>query len=119
MPGGGGIVPDAPVGPPELTQFRNVLEGSGSFTSFATEYLHDHKITDGWELPAEALDSFQAWLAERRIQPNVHEWISNHDFIAYRLKTELYNLALGVEKGDEVEAQYDPQVQKALEAVLR
>ena len=35
-----------------------------------------------------------------------------------RLKTEIYNLALGVEKGDEVEAQFDPQIQKALEAVL-
>ena len=34
-------------------------------------------------------------------------------------KTEIYNLALGVEKGDEVEAQSDPQIQKALEAVLQ
>ena len=39
--------------------------------------------------------------------------------IQWRLKTELYNLALGVEKGDEVEAQSDPQIQKALEAVLK
>ena len=47
------------------------------------------------------------------------EWIENRDFIQSRLKTEIYNLALGVEKGDEVEAQSDPQIQKALEAVLK
>jgi carboxyl-terminal processing protease len=118
VPGGGGIVPDAIVAPAELTEFRNVLEATGSFTSFATEYLRDNKISAGWDVPADVLDKFQAWLGERRIQPNLHEWISNHDFVASRLKTELYNQALGVEKGDEVEAQFDPQVQKALEAVL-
>ncbi len=112
-------MPDAVVPPASLTEFRNVLEVSGSFTSFATEYLHDHKVTDGWELPDEALDKFEAWLAERRIQPNVHEWISNHDYIAYRLKTELYNQSLGVEKGDEIEMQFDPQVQRAMEEVTR
>ena len=37
------------------------------------------------------------------------------DFIANRLKTEIFNQALGVEKGDEVEAQRDPQISKALE----
>ncbi len=40
-------------------------------------------------------------------------------FIEWRLKTDIYNLALGVEKGDEVEAQADQQIQKALEAVLK
>jgi carboxyl-terminal processing protease len=118
VPGGGGIVPDVFVTPPDLDQFRNVLEASGAFTSFATEYLRDHKIAAGWDVPGEALDQFQAWLSERQIQPSLHEWIVNHDFITSRLKTELYNMALGVEKGDEVEAQFDPQVQKALEAVL-
>jgi len=118
VPGGGGIVPDVTVSPPELTEFRNVMEASGSFTSFAAEYLRDHRITEGWELPDAAMDQFRVWLSERQIQPSVREWIANRDFLAWRLKTELYNMALGVEKGDEIEAQYDPQIQKALEAVL-
>ncbi len=119
VPGGGGIVPDVAATPPGFTQFQNVLEASGSFTSFAAEYIRrqDSKITPSWEVPPRAIDEFQAWLAERQIQPNLHEWISNHDFIASHLKTEVFNLALGVEKGDEVEAQYDPPVQKALAAV--
>lgn len=118
VPGGGGIIPDVIARPPELSEFGNVMEASGSFTSFAAEYLRDHKITDGWELPDAALDQLRAWLSERQIQPNVREWIANRDFLAWRLKTDLYNMALGVAKGDEIEVQHDPQVQTALEAVL-
>ena len=119
VPGGGGIVPDIEVGNALLTRFRAVLEESGSFTSFATEFLRDHKITPGWDVTGEVLDKFQTWLSERSIQPSLREWSENRDFIQWRLKTELYNLALGVEKGDEIEAQSDPQIQKALEAVLK
>jgi carboxyl-terminal processing protease len=119
VPGGGGIVPDIPALPPIVSEFQNVLESSGAFTSFATEYIRDHKITPDWEVPAPALDQFQTWLSERQIQPSVHEWISNRDFIETHLKTEIYNLALGVEKGDQVQAGYDPYIQKALEAVLK
>ena len=44
---------------------------------------------------------------------------ASRPYIQSRLKTEVYNLALGVEKGDEVGAQIDRQIQKALEAVLK
>jgi len=116
--GGGGIEPDVQVEPASLTQFRSVLEQTASFVSFATEFLQAHKITPGWEVTGEVLDQFQAWLSARRIQPSLPEWSQNRDFIQSRLKTEIYNLSLGVEKGDEVEAQSDPQIQKALDAVL-
>ncbi len=119
VPGGGGIVPDIEVSPENLDQFRNVLEASGSFTSFASEYVRSHKIQDGWEVPGEALDQFQVWLSERRIQPSLGEWTQNRDFIQSRLKIEIYNFALGVEKGDEVQAKSDVQIQKALQAVLK
>jgi carboxyl-terminal processing protease len=119
VPGGGGIVPDIEVGPGMLTRFRAVLEQSGAFTTFATEFLQSHKITAGFDVTGEILDRFQTWLSERNIQPSLREWSDSRDFIQWRLKTELYNLGLGVEKGDEVEAQSDPQIQKALEAVLK
>ncbi|MEP6714332.1 MAG: S41 family peptidase [Terriglobia bacterium] len=119
VPGGGGIVPDIPAFPVPMNPLREVLEGSGAFTTYATEYIRGKKIEAGWQLPPQALDQFQAWLSERRIQPSVREWISNRDFIELRLKTEIYNLALGVSKGDEIEAEYDPPIQKALEAVLK
>jgi carboxyl-terminal processing protease len=118
VPGGGGIVPDVAAFPVEMTALRSVLEGTASFTTFAGEYIREHKITPGWQLPPEVIDQFQAWLAAHQIQPSLREWVANHDFVASRLKTEIYNLSFGVEKGDEVEAQFDPPIRKALEAVL-
>jgi carboxyl-terminal processing protease len=56
-------------------------------------------------------------LAEHRIEPGLAEWSSNLDFIRNRLKTEIFNQSLGVEKGDEVEAQRDPQIQRAVELI--
>src|SRR5665213_102786 len=119
VPGGGGVVPDIFAQPVEMTPLRAALEGSASSTTFAAEYISDHKVTANWQLTPQLIDQFQAWLAERRIQPGIAEWSANRDFIESRLKTEIFNLALGVDKGDEVEAQFDPPIQRAVEAIMK
>jgi carboxyl-terminal processing protease len=118
IPGGGGIVPDIAAILPDITRFQAALEASGSFTTFALEYLKDHKVTEGWEVPPEMLSQFQVWLGERQIQPGLSEWLAQRDYITSRLKEEVYTLALGVDKGDEVQARRDPEVKQALNAVL-
>ena len=117
--GGGGITPDFVVEPESFTQFESVLEASASFTTFAAEYIRDHKITDDWQVPQAAMDQFQLWLGERQIQPSLREWLESRAFIESRLKEDIYNLALGVAKGDEVQAQRDPEVRQALDSVLK
>ena len=74
-------------------------------------------MTEDFEVTPALLDDFQVFLAQRDIQPGVNEWSAEHEFISNRLKTEIFNLTLGVEKGDEVEAQRDPQIKKALEVL--
>jgi carboxyl-terminal processing protease len=49
----------------------------------------------------------------------VGEWSLEDDFVRNRIKTEIFNQAFGVEKGDEVEAQRDPAILKALEVLGR
>jgi carboxyl-terminal processing protease len=115
--GGGGIVPDYVVLPPEMTRFRAALEASGMFPNFATEYLGSHKVTANFVVTPDMLDDFQVFLSQHNIQPTVAEWSGERPFIQSRLQQEIFNQALGVEKGDEVEAQRDPQVQKALEVI--
>lgn len=113
--GGGGIQPDFLVFPPAMTRFRAVLDATGSFTNFATEYLRAHKIDADFEVTPQLLDEFHVFLGARNISPSVAEWSAENDYIANRLKTELFNQAFGVEKGDEVEAQRDPVIQKAVQ----
>jgi carboxyl-terminal processing protease len=115
--GGGGIHPDIEVGPLTMNRLRAALDVSGSFTNFATEYLHDHKVAEDFEVTPQVLNAFQEFCADRSIQPSLSDWLAEHDFIANRLKTEIFNQAFGVEKGDEIEAQRDPVIRKAVEAI--
>jgi carboxyl-terminal processing protease len=115
--GGGGIQPDIVVQPPAMNRLRAVLEASGSFTTFATEYLRDHKVAENFAVTPELMDQFQVFLAAHNIEPGMTEWSRERDFVANRLKAEIFNQALGVEKGDEVEAERDPAIQQARAAV--
>jgi hypothetical protein len=74
-------------------------------------------VTGTFDVTPALLDDFHIFLAEHGIQPSLSEWSSELDFIQNRLKTEIFNQALGVAKGDEVEAQRDPQIQRAVELI--
>jgi len=115
--GGGGIQPDIVALPAPMNRLRAVLDASASFTNFATEYLRNHRITPDFEVSGEILDQFRTFLSDRQIRPGIGDWSAERDFISNRLKTELFNQAFGVEKGDEVEAQRDPVILKAIEVV--
>lgn len=116
--GGGGIQPDIVVTPAPLTRLETVLEASGVVTSFATEYLSGHSpLPEKFEITPDILDDFKVFLSARRIQPNVGEWSNALTWVSSRLKEEIVTQARGVDKGDEIEAQRDPQVQAALKAL--
>jgi carboxyl-terminal processing protease len=116
--GGGGIKPDFEVFPEPLTRLRTALEASGMFPSFATEYTRRHRDLDGtFEVTAPVLDEFRVYLSERSIQPGVGEWSREREWICNRLKTEIFNQALGVEQGDEVEAERDPVILTAIRQI--
>ncbi len=113
-----GIHPDVSVLPEGYSRLRAFFDGSGIFATYATEFLRSHKnVDDKFDVTGVQLDAFQRYLAERDIRPGVGEWLTDSDWIRSRLKQEIYNQALGVEKGDEVEAQRDPQIQGAVAAL--
>ena len=117
--GGGGIQPDYLVEPESPTRLRVALEASGSFTSFATDYTQTHKIGADFDVTPAMLDDFHVFVSQRAIQPPVGEWLADRDWIQSRLKQEILNQGVGVEKGDEVEVQRDPQVLAALSHLIR
>jgi carboxyl-terminal processing protease len=114
--GGGGIQPDHVVFPEAMNRLRAVLDGSGSFTMFATDFARRTPgLTGSFEVSNSLLDEFQLYLSERNIRPGVSEWAVNREWIRNRLLQEIFNQALGVERGDEIELRRDPPVLKALE----
>ena len=113
--GGGGIRPDFVVTPEPLSRLHIALMASGSFTSFATQYLRAHKIDQDFEVTPSCLDEFEAYVGTLGIQPGAAEWASQGEYLRNRIKTEIFNQSFGVERGDQVELQRDPVVVKALE----
>jgi len=112
--GGGGIQPDEPTPPEPVTRLRTVLDATGSFTSFASEYLRTHEITENFEVTPAMLDELKLFLSERNIQPSVADWLRDREWIQSRLKQDMTSLKFGVAKGDEVEFRRDPLITAAL-----
>ena len=116
--GGGGIEPDQSVQPLATKRLEQFLEASGSYTVFATEFLRSKPaVTAKFEPPADMIDKFRAYLSQNRVQPGIGEWFASADWIRFRLRQEIVNQALGVEKGDEIEAEREPYIQAALAAL--
>ena len=114
----GGITPTHIVSPEQITPLRGVLEATGTFPTFATSYLQRNPtVVPDFEVSNQLLDELQVFLSERNIRPGLAEWSKEREWIRSRLKQEIFNQALGVEKGDEVEAHRDPVVIKALEVL--
>ena len=107
----GGIEPDETVLPRGYTDLEAVIEATNSFFDFAQKYFDVHRdINEDFTVSPQMLDDFQLFLSERRIRPALSEWSVTLEFIRSRLKQEVFNLALGVDKGDEIEVRRDPQV---------
>jgi carboxyl-terminal processing protease len=116
--GGGGIQPDYVVYPEAPTRLRAVLDATASFTTFAIDYVKSHpEIPKDFEVTPAILSDFELFCSQHNIQPGVGDWSRERAFIENRLKTEIFNQAFGIEKGDEVEAQRDAQILKALEVI--
>jgi len=116
--GGGGIQPDIRVSPAPMTRLEAVLDGSGAITSFATQYLSNHKLESGTFTPSpELIDEFKVYLSGRQIQPSLSEWSQERGWVSNRLSEEIVTQSHGVEKGDEVHARIDPQIKAGLKAV--
>ena len=112
--GGGGIQPDVLIAPDAMTQLRVALDASGMYTSFATDFIQRNKITEAFDVTPAVLEEFQVYAGQHSIQPPVGEWVREREWVQSRLKQEIFNQALGVAKGDEVEAQRDPAIRAAL-----
>lgn len=116
--GGGGIEPDLEATPPVARRLEQFLESAGAYQAFATEYLRTRPdVKPGFPAPPGMLDKFRAFLSENRVQPSVAEWFASAEWMEFRLRQEIVNQALGVELGDQIEAEKEPYIQAAVTAM--
>ena len=115
--GGGGIQPDILLGPAPISRLVEVLDGSGALTAFATQYVQTHEIPENFDVSPDLLDQLKVFLSQNQIQPGIAEWLRDRDLIQSKLKQEIVNLKFGVEKGDQIEMQRDPVVQRAVQSL--
>ena len=113
---GGGIQPDVPAAAPQLDPWTRFLEQSTAFVNFAQHYLQNWDVGgEDFEIPTEGMERFQAFLIGVGIKIPLGSWETNQAYMKMRIKSELFNLTLGLEKGGEVLARADPVVRKAQE----
>ena len=114
--GGGGIQPDIAIGPEPPTRLRVALDASGMH-HFLRHGVHPEArsqagLRSDRRRCSKNLRCMRASaISSRRSANGAREraWLQS------RLKQEIFNQALGVAKGDEVEAQRDPAVRAAIE----
>ncbi len=113
---GGGIQPDVRAAAPRLDPWTRFLDQSTTFVNFAQHYLQNWDVGgEEFEIPAEGMERFQAFLMGVGIKIPLGSWETNQAYMKMRIKSELFNLTLGLEKGDEVLLRADPVVRKAQE----
>ena len=115
----GGVEPDQKAESWRLDPWAQFLEESTAFINFAQRYLERHgKIGEGFEVGDAVVDEFRRFLQESGVVVPP-AWQAHLPFLKARIQTELFNLVFGITRGDEVEVKADPQVQAALQAVVR
>ncbi len=116
--GSGGITPDVVVAAAGVNEWQAYIESRNVFLDFARLYVAESRqITEKFEPDKEVLERFKAFLRQQNVPFNEAVWSANVPFMRNRLKAEIFNLALGVAKGDEAAAASDPQVEAAVAAL--
>lgn len=111
----GGITPDVRASSWKLDPWLQFLDQTGMFASFASEYFTYHtKIDRNFEPSAETLEEFRNYLLGQRIRTPEEYWAYDQNYLKAQLKIALFNLAFGLDTGNEVQTRTDPQVKKAV-----
>jgi carboxyl-terminal processing protease len=112
--GGGGITPDVTIAGRSDDPWFEFVAQRGYLTSYAESYLTTHgRLPDPFEVTPEILEDFKATLEHNGVRAPDEYWLKDQDLLKLRIKVELTNLVFGLERGNELDTQGDPQVQRA------
>ncbi|MGH9469192.1 MAG: S41 family peptidase [Terriglobia bacterium] len=111
---GGGITPDVLAPSWQLDPWLSFLDQAGMFASFSSEYLSYHgRIERDFEVTSSTLQEFRNFLTGQRIQTPEKYWERDQAYLKDHIKTALFNLAFGLDAGNQVQTRGDPLVKQA------
>jgi len=111
---GGGITPDVLFKAESDDPWLTFVTQRGYVTGYAETYLTTHsKLAEPFQISAEMLEDLKAGLLRDGVRVPDEYWSKDQDKLKLRLRVELTNLVYGLERGDRVETEGDPQVQQA------
>ena len=111
---GGGITPDVALQAHSDDPWLSFITQRGYLTSYAEGYLTTHgKLAEPFEISPEILEDFKLTLGHNGVRVPEEYWAKDQDDLKLRLKVELTSLLFGLERGNEIATQGDPQIQQA------
>ena len=121
--GGGGILPDHELETPKLNEFQeNLLRRVVLFPAeagvgdFSRQYLASNgDISEDFEVDEIVLQEFRAFLRERNVPYTEIDISTNREWIANRIRKEVFISVFGLIEGRKIAVSDDPQVIRALE----
>ena len=112
--GGGGITPDVKIEPPKSTPFEDVLAEHNVFLGFTEQYLSHRTIAKDFQVDDPVLADFKQYLASQNIDYTPQEFTNNLDWVKTNIKSTLFTTQFGDTSGLQVEADWDPMIQQAV-----
>ncbi|HTV56395.1 MAG TPA: S41 family peptidase [Terriglobia bacterium] len=110
----GGVSPDVSAPDWKMDPWLTFLNQTGMFTSFASAYVSiHHPIAKTFEPDTATLETFRNFLTSQRIRSPERYWSQDQEYLQGRIRTEIFNLEFGLDYGNQVAAEEDPQVRKA------
>ena len=112
--GGGGITPDEKIPELKSDNLQDNLLLHYAFFNFARHYLADHTVAKDLVVDDALLQQFKAFLKSEKIETTDKDFVDNLDWIKSSIKAELFTTQFGQAQGQQVRAEWDPQINKAL-----
>jgi carboxyl-terminal processing protease len=117
---GGGVTPDVALPPRQIDPWVGFLEQRGAFTDFASNYRSDHgEVPRSFQPDDQTLSDFRDFLHRSGVLTPDEYWNRDQDYLKLRIRIELMNITYGLQVGDEVATEADPQVEGAAQLMSR
>ena len=97
----GGVQPDTEAKSWQLDPWAEFLQQSTAFVNFAQFYVDRHgKVSGDFEVDDSVLGKFKGFLDGAGVRVPPLSWENSLPFLKVRIKTELFNLAFGITRGE-------------------